>query len=161
VFQRCRVSLPVLDQRIWQWHRRWGRSMPGLGKVIYFRWPVRSSGVKLSFHTANTTSAITECDGSKILLRYSSLDPFSLVDTIKPSLRLGSVSQWVTGRSPIATRQLFQLILISTATQPSGSFVLYYKFSVGELVCLIVGWHWLLSYKMASVPILKVGSGSH
>lgn len=67
--------------------------MPGLGKVIYFRSPVRSSGVKLSFRTANTTSAITECDRSKIVLRYRTLDPFSLVDTIKPSLRLGSVSQ--------------------------------------------------------------------
>lgn len=56
----------------------------------------------------------------------------------------------------MATRQLFQLILISTATQLSGSFVLYYKFSLGELACLIVGGHSLVSYKMALVPRLKL-----
>ncbi len=41
-------------RRIWQqWHSGWESSSLGQGKVIYFRWPARSSGLKLSlsFHS--------------------------------------------------------------------------------------------------------------
>lgn len=49
-----RVNPPVLDGGIWQyWHSGWESSSLGQGKVIYFRWPARSSGLKLSlsFHS--------------------------------------------------------------------------------------------------------------